>query len=91
MWYLNFIPKSRSLLCFIVLLVLTFFTFVISLGFEKASDVILKILILCFYCQFLGIRDYSLLQPESSQFEVFKGICSFKNKCFPKAIKMQEK
>lgn len=56
-----------------------FLTFVISLGFEKDSDVILKILILYFYCQFLGIRDYSLLQPESSQFKVFKGICSFKS------------
>lgn len=61
-----------------------------SLGFEKPSDAILKIIILCFYCQFLGIRDDSLLQPERSQFEVFKGICSFKNKYFAKAIKIQE-
>lgn len=63
----------------------------ISLDFEEASDVILKILILYFYWQFLGIREYKLLQPKSSQFEVFKGIWLFKNKYFAKDIKMQEK
>lgn len=85
-------PNSRSLLSVLLFNLYSHsLTFVISLAFEKASDVILKILILYFYCQFLGIRDYSLLQPKSSQFNVFKGIYSFKSKYFPKSIEMQEK
>jgi len=54
--------------------IFTFFIPVISFGFEKASEDIQKYQILYFYCQVLGIRDYSL-QPESCQ--IFKYLKEF--------------